>query len=219
MYQLTFDIDDAADSTDCLRPDLMPLTAYRYGCRCARCSEHKQASAAGRDRPPVNRPCRYDGCSSDRRRVQGAKYCERHATSTRQPTGHTYQSCVLCGQLASRTVGYRNMRVCFNCATPVLGLLRSASLHHVDIETLRRWTTDKRCALCGQGFYLGKTWSKQRDSFSVDHDHGCCPGEKSCGQCVRGLVCNRCNMQIGQVESLIRRSGLPQILAYLQLDT
>lgn len=38
------------------------------------------------------------------------------------------------------------------------------------------------------------------DSFVVDHDHGCCPGRKSCGKCVRGFLCQQCNKRLGFIE-------------------
>lgn len=31
----------------------------------------------------------------------------------------------------------------------------------------------------------------------VDHDRKCCPGRKSCGKCVRGLLCPSCNVGVG----------------------
>lgn len=35
--------------------------------------------------------------------------------------------------------------------------------------------------------------------FHVDHDHQCCPSDTTCGRCVRGIVCTRCNSALGYV--------------------
>ena len=36
-------------------------------------------------------------------------------------------------------------------------------------------------------------------NLAVDHDHSCCPGGRSCGRCIRGLLCHSCNLSIGRL--------------------
>ena len=50
------------------------------------------------------------------------------------------------------------------------------------------------CAMC-------KTPFEEGQPIFIDHDHACCPGEKtSCGKCVRGLLCLSCNTSLGHIE-------------------
>lgn len=41
--------------------------------------------------------------------------------------------------------------------------------------------------------------------LSVDHDHSCCPGEVTCGECVRGLLCDNCNWWLGLIDDDLGR--------------
>ncbi len=49
------------------------------------------------------------------------------------------------------------------------------------------------CAVCGDTDPGGR-WGT---NFAVDHDHGCCQGQKTCGKCIRGLICSPCNVGLG----------------------
>ncbi|GGP31473.1 hypothetical protein GCM10010501_72640 [Streptomyces libani subsp. rufus] len=63
------------------------------------------------------------------------------------------------------------------------------------------------CAICREPCTTG-------NRLSVDHDHECCPGRRSCGKCIRGLLCTRCNPGIGYFRDnveLLRRA-----VAYLE---
>jgi hypothetical protein len=67
---------------------------------------------------------------------------------------------------------------------------RKYRAHHVTeswfVDTLAR--QGGHCRLCPETVDL-----------VIDHDHRCCPGPYSCGKCVRGLLCHRCNRGIGQL--------------------
>jgi hypothetical protein len=54
------------------------------------------------------------------------------------------------------------------------------------------------CGICREPF-------KEGQRICIDHDHSCCPVPpsgltRSCGQCIRGLLCVRCNTWLGWLE-------------------
>lgn len=44
------------------------------------------------------------------------------------------------------------------------------------------------CAICSEDI---------SGRYVVDHDHACCPTNRSCGKCVRGFLCDMCNLGLG----------------------
>lgn len=48
------------------------------------------------------------------------------------------------------------------------------------------------CEVCGE---------KDQKVLCVDHDHSCCPGKNSCGNCIRGILCHSCNLAEGNLRS------------------
>lgn len=56
------------------------------------------------------------------------------------------------------------------------------------------------CEICGE--------FKER-SLHVDHDHKCCDGITTCGNCVRGVICNGCNTAVDKMENDLLRGDYP----------
>lgn len=53
-----------------------------------------------------------------------------------------------------------------------------------------------KCGSCGTSDTGQHTWH-------VDHDHACCSANTSCGECVRGILCGKCNTGIGMFDDSV----------------
>jgi hypothetical protein len=65
------------------------------------------------------------------------------------------------------------------------------------------------CAVTG----CDKSANENGRRLHIDHDHDCCPGRWSCGECVRGLLCDRHNLILGLIDDDI--DGLLALVDYL----
>jgi len=63
--------------------------------------------------------------------------------------------------------------------------------HNIEVEQY-----NKRCEEQGSVCAICKM-PENGKRFAIDHDHSCCPGLHSCGKCIRGLLCQKCNHMIG----------------------
>jgi hypothetical protein len=50
-----------------------------------------------------------------------------------------------------------------------------------------------RCPLCPPD-------AEEPASWHVDHDHSCCEGQQTCGECLRDILCSRHNIALGQFD-------------------
>jgi len=66
-----------------------------------------------------------------------------------------------------------------------------ASKYSITVERLQE--------LIAAGCYAPGCATTKR--LSIDHDHNCCPGQGSCGNCVRGALCARHNSYLGYLEN------------------
>jgi hypothetical protein len=74
---------------------------------------------------------------------------------------------------------------CRSCSG-ILARANKFNISFADVDRLFAFQ-DRRCALC-------PAEPPHIDGLNLDHDHNCCPDKgRSCGKCVRGLLCWNCN--------------------------
>jgi hypothetical protein len=81
---------------------------------------------------------------------------------------------------------------------------------NITLEDYEQMMEEQRgvCKICRQPCASGR-------QLAIDHDHRCCPERgQSCGGCIRGLLCWRCNSILGRAEDSVLL--LQSAINYLQ---
>ena len=83
--------------------------------------------------------------------------------------------------------------------------------YNLTLERYREMEAEQEgcCAACGG-------LPDARKTLYVDHDHACCDGAFSCGECVRALLCNGCNAALGHMKDDTER--IQKLIDYLELQ-
>jgi len=147
-------------------------------------------------------------CQIKFQRTQSIKY-EATRKNKRAPIMLEIE-CATCGNLFSKRKLGAPSKYCDSCKRVEIDTFGKAKKPKFVVERSRRHHFKKnygmtlverdlmllsqngRCAICGD-------LETDRNYLQVDHDHDCCPSAKSCGGCVRGLICPRCNRALGMM--------------------
>lgn len=121
-------------------------------------------------------------------RSDGRKVClvcidENRPTAC--PTGHEYTP--------ENTYYYRTTIMCKTCNRVRQVAQRLKSKYGLTVEQFEAMLVaqDMTCTLCQEEFD-----TEQHNGICVDHDHNCCRGQKTCGRCIRGILCCECNKKL-----------------------
>lgn len=114
--------------------------------------------------------CIREDC--DRRAIRGREYCNSHY--------RTWQY--------NNDPAYRSQRVMHNRRSQLRDLGLTLEQYDEMVEE-----QGGVCAICET--------NTPNKNLAVDHDHTCCDvAGRSCGRCVRGLLCLQCNTKLGWFE-------------------
>lgn len=73
---------------------------------------------------------------------------------------------------------------------------------------------DYESLLVAQNYKCAICFASVSGAMHIDHDHECCDGPRSCGKCIRGLLCGSCNSGLGYMKD--NTSILMSAIAYLE---
>lgn len=171
---------------------------------CGPCYSPRKATRLEQDRKS-REPRRCERCDAKyfyhRDSPHGTKYCgDCLIPSDWEDKKRPAKICPVCGAKHERQNKYG---VCANCYSAMPAhLWASLYKHHASLEFALQFAETLSCAICSADVTRHEPDAKKRfrPISAIDHDHKCCPGSVSCGECLRGVLCRRCNVAIGYLK-------------------
>lgn len=156
--------------------------------------------------------CTADGCNENSMsrglcaRHYGQQYRDGTLVITPNPDHHRLRDvdvvakagvCSICGPVGVRIRESGRSPECMTQARKRRG--KSTRTDTTAKSRLRKYriTSDQLAAMLDRQAGKCPICEIVLDKYHVDHNHLCCPGKASCGKCVRGLLCYRCNFALG----------------------
>lgn len=157
--------------------------------------------------------CKLDSCQNRVELFNGFEYdtCSLHRSRMKKyGTYDLWRPCKECGsnfEITGKRYLYCDecLVIYLQCTLPNITTGKGRNLIHArygltPFQFYALWQNQKgRCKLCGMQGVLPAKWDKAT-KLVVDHDHSCCPGRETCGKCIRGLICDTCNLILGHYE-------------------
>lgn len=104
--------------------------------------------------------------------------------------------CYLCERNLKLTDFHSKRRECKDCSKGIKLTYR----YGISMKEYEQLLDSQNgvCAICDRS-------PDEVGVLAVDHDHKCCPTERTCGQCIRSLLCTDCNISIGRFNDNVLR--------------
>lgn len=155
---------------------------YDYYCKYCRVGSAIKSHRGGN-----KKPCTVSECQE----VHYAKgMCRNHYTRMQRNGTLEYKCNVV---IDGKTYKYGDVQVTYDRKKSI------KQKYKIDYDTYLEMAKNG-CQICGE-------FTERH--LQVDHDHSCCNGGYSCGKCVRGVLCNRCNQTAGKYDAGLIRLDHP----------
>ncbi len=156
--------------------------------KCNRCKIEKQIESFAKN--SRNKDGKQNTCKA----CHSELYIERSSRYEKNFSVPDFKKCNDCNLILPSNDFYQSSKrsdglysYCKDCSN----LRTKASTFGLTIESLKQKLSEQPiCEVCG---------SSQK--LVIDHDHSCCPGKGSCGECIRGILCTSCNLAEGHIKN------------------